>query len=84
MKGADARAPVLGSVEQKHIIQQTGFTQKLSCFFHAVDDTDNDNNMLFCSGNLRFFLSTSQINQCAKIARGSEQKGSENRRKAVI
>lgn len=76
---------VLGVLNRNTSSSRHGLTKKLSCFFHAMDDTDNDNNMLFYSGNLSFFLSTSQINQCAKSVCESEQRGSEKgRRKAAM
>lgn len=75
---------LLGVLNRNTASSRQGLTKKLLCFFRAVDDTDNDNNMLFCSGNLSFFLSTSQINQCAKSVCESEQKGSEKGRKAAL
>lgn len=61
-----------------------GFTQKSACFFLSLDDTDTDNNMLFCFGNLRFFLFVSQINQWAKSVCENEQKGREKGRKTAM
>lgn len=75
---------LLGVLNRNTSSSRQGFTQKLSCFFPALDVTDNDNNMLFYSGNSRFFLSTSQIKQCAKSVCENERKGSEKGRKAAI